>query len=68
MSQETVTCSGLFKISETEKAIGVGTEEGGKILCWLAKSLIEEEDLTYQKEGSVEIPEWLADREELNYE
>lgn len=66
-SREIVTVTDLWLKAESAKAMGVLVANEAPIV-WLPKSEIENDTLETGKEGTVEIPRWLADEKELNYE
>jgi hypothetical protein len=70
-----VTVYDLVLIRETEKAYGVVHKEEiafGKCLkpidVWLPKSQVDRSTLVYLKPGEVDIPRWLAEKNNLEYE
>lgn len=69
MSRPTIEVDELVLVAKTDKAILVrkddveeGDEEEGENQWWVALSLIEWRDMyNIGDEGSIEIPEWLAE-------
>jgi len=72
-----VTVAGLVLLKETEKALGVAVvadmvegETGREVQVWLPKSLIDRREGLddFGVCGEVDIPRWLAEKNNLEYE
>jgi len=72
--KDLVTVDNLIFLAETTKAIGIAVnesseEEKTKVELWLPKSQIDRQTI-YQKGdvGEIDIPRWLAEKNNLEYE
>lgn len=62
-----VNVARLKLVSKTEKAYGV-SQNGGEVK-WIPSSQVENLELSRERgDGWIEIPKWLAEKNELDYE